>query len=61
MEARETEQWNHLKQQEMFQQKSQSKVTKRQKLSALRKRVLVGREEQAQQRRRLTLERLMQR
>ena len=56
MEARETEQWNQLKQREMFQQKSQFKATKPQELSALRKRVRAGREEQAQRRRRLTLE-----
>ena len=62
MEARETEQWNQLKQWEMFQQKSQFKVTKLQELSILRKRVRARREEQAQRRRRrLTLERLTQR
>jgi len=60
MEARETEQWNALKQREMFQQESQFKAAKRQELSALQKRVRAGREEQAQ-RRRLALERLTQR
>lgn len=60
MEARETEQWNKLKQNEMFQQESQFKAMKRQELSALSKRIKAGREEQ-RKRRQVALERLMQR
>lgn len=60
MEARETEQWHRLKQNEMFQQESQFKGAKRQELSALQKRIRVGKEEQ-RKRRQFALERLMQR
>mmetsp|Transcript_10924 Transcript_10924/g.19929 ORF Transcript_10924/g.19929 Transcript_10924/m.19929 type:complete len:241 (-) Transcript_10924:1601-2323(-) len=60
MEAKETEQWNKLKQNEMFQQENQFKALKRQELSALQKRIKAGREEQ-RKRRQFALERLMQR
>ncbi|KAL9182754.1 hypothetical protein ACHAXT_004033 [Thalassiosira profunda] len=60
MEAKETEQWNTMKQKEMFQHESKFKAAKRQELSALQKRIKVGKEEQ-EKRRRTELERLMQR
>lgn len=60
LEAKETEQWNTMKQKEMFQQENQFKATKRQELSALQKRIKAGREEQLK-RRKVALERLMQR
>mmetsp|Transcript_36517 Transcript_36517/g.76662 ORF Transcript_36517/g.76662 Transcript_36517/m.76662 type:complete len:241 (+) Transcript_36517:204-926(+) len=60
MEAKETEQWNKQKQNEMFQQENQFKAMKRQELSALQKRIKAGKEEQ-RKRRQFALERLMQR
>mmetsp|Transcript_8477 Transcript_8477/g.20741 ORF Transcript_8477/g.20741 Transcript_8477/m.20741 type:complete len:259 (-) Transcript_8477:1994-2770(-) len=60
MEARETEQWNSMKQKEMLQHENQFKAAKRQELSALQKRIKAGREEQ-RKRRQFALERLMQR
>lgn len=60
MEAKELEQWNQMKQKEMFQQESKFKAAKRQELSALQKRINAGREEQ-RKRRQFALERLMQR
>lgn len=60
LEAKETEQWNSMKQKEMFQQESQFKAAKRQELSALQKRIKSGREEQ-RKRRQTALQRLMQR
>lgn len=60
VEAKETEQWNIMKQKEMFQHESQSKAIKRQELSALQKRIKAGGEEQ-RKRRQVALERLMQR
>ena len=60
MEAKETEQWNKMKQKEMFQQESQFKAAKRQELSALQKRIKTGREEQSK-RRQIALGKLMQR
>ena len=60
LQAKETEQWNKMKQKELFQKESQFKSCKRQELSALQKRINAGREEQLQ-RRAFELERLMQR
>lgn len=60
MEAKETEQWNQMKQKEMFQQENQFKAAKRQELSALQKRIRASREDQ-RKRRQFALERLMQR
>ncbi|KAL7536606.1 hypothetical protein ACHAXR_007286 [Thalassiosira sp. AJA248-18] len=60
MEAKETEQWNTMKQKEMFQHENQFKAVKRQELSALQKRIKAGKEEQ-RKRRQFALERLMQR
>ena len=60
MEAKETEQWNKMKQKEMLQHENQFKAAKRQELCALQKRIKAGREEQ-RKRRQIALERLMQR
>jgi len=60
LQAKETEQWNKMKQKEMFQKESQFKSCKRQELSAIQKRINAGREEQLQ-RRAFELERLIQR
>lgn len=60
LEAKELEQWNKKKQKEMFQQESQWKAAKRQELSALQKRIKMGKEEQRQSRD-IALKKLMQR
>jgi len=60
LQAEETEQWNKMKQKELFQKESQFKSSKRQELNALQKRINAGREVQMQQRA-LELERLMRR
>ena len=60
LEATELEQWNKMKQKEMFQHEGKFKASKRQELAALQKRIKVGREEQSKKRQ-IELERLMQR
>lgn len=58
LQAKETEQWNKMKQKELFQKESQFKSSKRQELSALQKRINTSKEELLQ-RRALELQRLM--
>lgn len=60
LEAKEIEQWNRMKQNEMLHHENKFKSVKRQELNALQKRIKAGRDE-LKKRRQLTLEQLMQR
>lgn len=60
LEAKEVEQWNRMKQNEMLRHENTFKAAKRQELNALQKRINAGSDE-LKNRRQLALERLMQR
>lgn len=60
LEAKEVEQWNRMKQNEMLRHENTFKAAKRQELNALQKRIDAGRNE-LKKHRQLALERLMQR